>query len=54
MNCIDSAHIKGLKWKTREPVPFEIIHRHISRDRSMVIKERENALLQRKQKDKHF
>lgn len=54
MNCIESAHIKGLKWKNSEPVPFEIIHRHISRDRSMVIKERENALLQRKQKDKHL
>ncbi|MDU1844318.1 MAG: DUF309 domain-containing protein [Niallia nealsonii] len=46
--CAQLAHSMGMKWKKNEPIPLEIIHRHVMRDRSIVIKEREQALKKKK------
>jgi uncharacterized protein len=46
-HCIELAHSMGMSWKNSEIIPPNIIHRHLTRDRSSVIKEREKAIQMR-------
>lgn len=48
--CKNKALELGFAWKAQTPVDPIIINRHLTRDRSAVLNEREEALLVRKQK----
>ncbi|WP_312092450.1 DUF309 domain-containing protein [Niallia sp.] len=46
--CVKLAQSMGVSWKNRDGIPIEIIHRHLTRDRSLVIMERNEALKKKK------
>lgn len=48
--CVELAYSMGIKWNNKETIPSKIIHRHLTRDRSLVIQKREEALQKRKRK----
>ncbi len=50
-HCIEIANSMGMSWKNSEIIPPNIIHRHLTRDRSLVIQEREKAI-QKRQKNR--
>ncbi|WP_400242084.1 DUF309 domain-containing protein [Niallia sp. JL1B1071] len=45
--CEKLAQSMKIRWKNKEKIPVEIIHRHLIRDRSLVIQEREEAIKKR-------
>ena len=48
MECTVMCKVKGFEWKSLEQPPEDIVHRHLTRDRSDVIREREQAIQVRK------
>ncbi|CAI9387979.1 DUF309 domain-containing protein [Niallia sp. Sow4_A1] len=45
--CRKLAHSMEISWNNQKDIPIEIIHRHLKRDRSLVIQEREEAIQKR-------
>lgn len=46
--CLNMCYRQNMTWQSTEKDSVEIIHRHITRDRSQVIKEREDSIKKRK------
>ncbi|MFT8322961.1 MAG: DUF309 domain-containing protein [Bacillus sp. (in: firmicutes)] len=50
--CQQYCNKMGLSWKNKGTVANEIIHRHLTRDRSIVIQERDAAILAKRKNRK--
>ena len=46
--CVNLAQSIGVSWKNSDGIAIEVIHRHLTRDRSLVIMERKEAIKKKK------